>query len=55
MGILEVGKEVHNFTGACERVLAAIAANRPLSVDEARIVEHYCKELLAKIKPRLPE
>jgi hypothetical protein len=48
---MELTKEVHNFIDACERVLAAVATNRLLNEDETRIVEHYCKELLAKIKP----
>jgi hypothetical protein len=52
---MQLAHEVKTFTGASERLLSTITMNRALSEDEARIIEYYCKELLAKIAPRLPE
>ena len=48
---MKVSKEVHQFTHSCEELLAAVAANRPLTNDEARIVEYYCKDMLIKAVP----
>jgi hypothetical protein len=48
---MQLSKDVHNFTGACERLLAAGAVYRPLTEDEVRLIEYYCKELLQKVVP----
>ena len=36
-----------NFANACEYLLFALATNNPLANSQARIVERYCKEILA--------
>ena len=41
--------EVQLFVSACERLLAAVDLQRPLSEDEMSLVEYYCKELLEKL------
>jgi hypothetical protein len=48
---MQLSKDVNAFTSACERLLAAGAIYRPLTPDEARLIEFYCKELLQKILP----
>ena len=49
-------KEVQLFVSACERLLAAAdLQRRPLSEDEMRLVEYYCKELLEKLVRRSSE
>jgi hypothetical protein len=49
---VRLAEEVHNFTSACERLLAtATNSSRSLSEDEARIVQYYCNELLEKMIP----
>ncbi len=50
---MQLAKEVKSFSVACEHILAAIAQNRPLTHDEALMIEYYCVEVLAKIAPRL--
>ena len=51
---MQLDKEVKNFSEACERLLALIVMNRQLTEDEARVIDHYSKELQAKVAPRLP-
>jgi len=41
------------FSHACEWLILSIKT-RPLTVGEARVVEYYCKEILNKIVPSLP-
>jgi len=47
-------EEFRSFSNACERMIFSIMKNRPLTEKEALIVEHYCKEILAKVAPYLP-
>jgi hypothetical protein len=44
--------EVRNYLGACERLIS-VMMSRQLTDEEARMIEFYCKELLAKIAPLL--
>ena len=39
-----------NFANACEYLLFALATNNPLANSQARIVERYCKEILAIVQ-----
>jgi hypothetical protein len=48
---MQLSKDLNAFTSACERLLAAGAIYRPLTADEVRLIEYYCKELLQKIIP----
>jgi hypothetical protein len=50
---MELAKEVHIFSSACEHILSTIAQNRPLTHDEALLIEYYCGEVLSKIAPHL--
>jgi hypothetical protein len=50
---MQVASEVKDFSGASERLLSAIAINRRLTEEEAKVIQYYCKELLAKVAPRL--
>ena len=40
---------LRTFCSGCERLLFYIRTNGALAEDEARMVEHYCKEILAKV------
>ena len=51
---MQLTSEVKNFLGACERLMSLIMMNRQLTEEEAKMIEFYCKEVLAKIAPRLP-
>jgi hypothetical protein len=42
-----------NFANACEHLLVALATNHPLANSQARIVERYCKEILAIVQSNL--
>ena len=42
----------HNFCNASEHFLLALF-NKPLSDSQARIVERYCREILAMMPPSL--
>lgn len=48
---MQLAKEVKTFSVACEHILAAIAQNRPLTHDEALMIEYYCVEILSKVAP----
>jgi hypothetical protein len=50
---MQVAGEVKNFSDASERLLSTILMKRQLTEEEARMIEHYCRELLARIAPRL--
>lgn len=50
---MQQGEEFRTFSSACEQLLFSMT-NRPLPEKEARIVEFYCKEILAKIAKSLP-
>ncbi len=52
---MQLAKEVSTFSSACEHILSAIAMNRPLTPDEAAMIEYYCVAILAKIAPILPK
>jgi hypothetical protein len=54
---MEVSKDVHLFSRACEHLLASVAVHRPLTQEEVLLVKHYCNELLHKIvsPPTNPE
>ncbi len=41
------------FSSACERLIFSME-NRPIPIEQARIIEYYCKEILDKIAPYLP-
>jgi hypothetical protein len=49
---MHMAGEVKNYLGACERLIS-LMMNRQLTDEEARMIEFYCKELLAKIAPLL--
>jgi hypothetical protein len=51
---MQLSSHVSTFTRTCERLLAAGAVYRPLTNDEVRLIEFYCKELLQKVV-RSPE
>jgi hypothetical protein len=51
---MQADDEFHIFSSACERLLFSVLKNKPLTEKEARIVEYYCKEILAKIASSLP-
>jgi hypothetical protein len=38
------------FSSGCERLLFSIKTNRPLTEEEVRMVEFYCKEILEVIQ-----
>lgn len=40
---------LRTFCSGCERLLFYIRTNGSLAEDDARVVEHYCKEILAKV------
>lgn len=46
---MQLSKDVHTFTSACERLLATGTIYRPLTTEEVEIIEYYCKELLKKV------
>jgi hypothetical protein len=48
---MQLAKEVQSFSTACEHILSAIALERPLTKDEALMIEYYCVEILSKIAP----
>ena len=48
---MELSKDIHFFSSACERLLATGAVYRPLTREEIDIIEYYCKELLQKVVP----
>lgn len=50
---MQLAQEVRTFSSACEHVLSVIAMNRPLTHDEAVMIEYYCVEILGKIAPIL--
>jgi hypothetical protein len=50
---MQVASEVKDFSGASQRLLSTIAMNRQLTEEEAKMIHYYCKELLAKVAPRL--
>lgn len=50
---MQLANEAKNFFGACERLISLIGSTRQLTDDEARMIEFYCKEVLAKIASRL--
>lgn len=45
---MQLASEVHNFSAACERLLGAVAKNRPLTEEELQLIEFYRKEMLNK-------
>jgi hypothetical protein len=51
---MKQAEEFQSFSNACERMIFSIMKNRRLTEKEALIVEHYCKEILAKVAPFLP-
>ena len=52
---MQLAKEVQSFSAACEHILSAIAMNRPLTPDEAAMIQYYLVELQSKIAPLLPK
>jgi hypothetical protein len=42
-----------NFANACEYLLSSLSTNNPLADSQARIVERYCKEILAIVQSSL--
>jgi hypothetical protein len=48
---MQLSKDVHSFSSACERLLATGAIYRPLTQEEVKLIEYYCKELLQKVVP----
>lgn len=50
---MKQAEALRTFSSGCERLLFYIRTNGTLAEDEARIVEHYCKEILDKVAPYL--
>jgi len=50
---MQLAKEVQALSSACEHILSTIAMNRPLTHEEASLIEYYCVEVLNKIAPIL--
>ena len=46
---MQLSDEVHNFARYCERLLSTAVMIRPLTEEEMRVVEYYCRELLTKV------
>ena len=46
---MPLSNEVHQFTRACEHLIAGVAMYRPLTEDERLLIKHYCNEVLAKV------
>ena len=51
---VRLADEVQKFSIACDRLLALIRAERPLTKEEALMIEYYCKELHVQIASQLP-
>jgi hypothetical protein len=51
---MQLADEVRRFSSACEHILSAIAIHRPLTEEEAAMIEYYCTEIRDKIAPFLP-
>jgi len=51
---MQLAQQVKTFSYAREKLISSIAVYRPLTKDEAMMIEHYCMEVLAKIAPFLP-
>ena len=52
---MQLTHEVKTFASACEHILSTITTNRPLTPDEAVMIQYYCGELLTKVAPLLPK
>ncbi len=52
---MKLAQEVKTFSLVCEDILSTVTLGRPLTPDEASMIEYYCKELLVKITPILPK
>jgi len=52
---LEVNKAVRTFRDDCEQLITAMGLKRPPNTDEAWILQFYCKQILTKIEPYLPQ
>lgn len=50
---MQLAQEVKTFSSTCEHILSAIAMNKPLTHEEAALIQYYCLELLNKISPAL--
>jgi hypothetical protein len=50
---MEHPEAFRTFASACERLIFLIQTS-PLTMGESRVVEYYCKEILNKIAPTLP-
>ena len=49
---MRLAEDVRKFSIACEQLLVtASSSSRTLTEEEARLVEYYCNELLAKVVP----
>lgn len=48
-------EELRMFSSGCEHILSALAMNRPLTQEEAEMIQYYCLEILTKISPALPK
>ena len=51
---MQLANEVQNFCGSSERLLSLMAMNRPLTEEEATLIEYYCQELSDKVASRQP-
>jgi hypothetical protein len=52
---VKLSDEVRKFCVSSEALLSAIAMNRPLTPDEAQLIQHYCQEVGKTIESRLPQ
>lgn len=50
---MQLAQQVKTFSSACEHILSASAVERPLTPEEAALIEYYCVEVLNKIAPIL--
>jgi len=51
---VKLADEVRKFCAGCEALLSSIAQNRPLTEDEALLIDQYCQEVCKEIESRLP-
>lgn len=52
---MQLAEEVRAFSVACEQILSAIAMNRPLTPEEATMIDYYCVEIRETIEHILPK
>ena len=46
---MPLSTDVHEFTRACEHLLAGMAIDRLPTEDEVLVIKHYCNEVISQI------